>query len=362
MADTSSPARADAGMPIVSVVVPAYNEAALVKKNLSALCQYIDGLREYRWEVVFVNDGSTDETGRLAEDFAQSIGNVRVLHHPVNLGLGHALRTAFRHCRGDYVVTMDLDLSYRPEHIGALLDRIRRTKAKIVVASPYMEGGTLSRVPWLRGILSVGANRFLSVAARGSLSTLTGMVRAYDGEFVRGLHLRSAGMEINPEIVQKAILLGAAIEEIPGHLEWSFEETERAKRRSSTKILKNTTAVLLSGFLFRPVIFFIVPGVTLLLFALYVTVWMFIHFWGNYLRFPQYTWFLDRVSVALAAAFTQFPHTFLIGGIASLLAIQLISLGVLSLQNKSYFEELYSLASAIYRLSLDRERRNSDER
>ena len=67
---------------------------------------------------------------------------MHVLHHLTNFGLGQALRFGFGHCRGDYVVTLDMDLSYAPEHIGALLERIRARGAKVVVASPYMKGGT----------------------------------------------------------------------------------------------------------------------------------------------------------------------------------------------------------------------------
>src|SRR5437660_3320392 len=76
--------------PLVSVVVPAYNEAAIVEKNLAALCRYMESLEdEYRWEVVFVNDGSSDGTGRLAEAFARTRSNIHVLHHPQNFWLGH---------------------------------------------------------------------------------------------------------------------------------------------------------------------------------------------------------------------------------------------------------------------------------
>jgi glycosyltransferase involved in cell wall biosynthesis len=220
--------------PLVSVVVPAFNEAAIVEKNLAALCRYMEGLEdEYRWEIVLVNDGSSDGTGRLGEAFAGTRSNITVLHHPVNFGLGQALKFAFKHCRGEYIVTMDLDLSYSTDHIRRLLTRIRETRAKVVVTSPYMEGGHISNVPWLRRTLSVWANRFLSATAKGSLSTLTGMVRAYDARFLRTLDLRAMGMEINPEIIYKAMMLRARIEEIPAHLDWRLQNAAGPKRKSS---------------------------------------------------------------------------------------------------------------------------------
>ena len=64
---------------------------------------------QYAWELVVVDDGSTDETGAIADAFAASRPEVRVLHHKINFNLGQALRYAFGTCRGDYVVTLDCD-------------------------------------------------------------------------------------------------------------------------------------------------------------------------------------------------------------------------------------------------------------
>jgi glycosyltransferase involved in cell wall biosynthesis len=342
--------------PLVSVVVPAFNEAAIVEKNLAALCRYMEGLEdEYRWEIVLVNDGSSDGTGRLGEAFAGTRSNITVLHHPVNFGLGQALKFAFKHCRGEYIVTMDLDLSYSTDHIRRLLTRIRETRAKVVVTSPYMEGGHISNVPWLRRTLSVWANRFLSATAKGSLSTLTGMVRAYDARFLRTLDLRAMGMEINPEIIYKAMLLRARIEEIPAHLDWRLQNAAGPKRKSSMKVLRHTMSTLISGFLFKPFMFFIIPGLGLLLFSVYVNAWVFVHFLEAYGKFPQLTWFFSRASAAVATAYHQAPHTFFVGLMSLTLAIQFISLGILALQSKRYFEEIFHLGTTIYRSSRDDE-------
>lgn len=335
--------------PLVSLVVCAYNEASILEKNLGSLCQYMESLEdEYRWELVFVNDGSTDETGEMAEAFAETRQNIHVLNHMSNFGLGQALTFAFKHCRGDYIVTLDMDLSYAPDHIQKLLTKIRESRAKIVVASPYMKGGKISNVPWLRRALSICANRFLSIAAKGNLSTLTGIVRVYDRKFLKTLNLKSTGMEIKPEIIHKAMLLHARIEEVPAHLDWKLQRAEGVKRRSSMKIMRHTIAVLLSGFLFRPVMFFILPGIVLFLISLYANIWMLIHVFSQYQNFPQHIWILSRLSAAVGAAFNQSPHSFIVGGMTLMLAIQLISLGVLALQSKSYFEEIFHLGTSIY--------------
>lgn len=343
--------------PLVSLIVPAYNEAPIIRKNLELICEYMETLAdEYRWELIVVNDGSIDGTGELADAFAKQRANVRVLHHTTNFGAGQAFRSAFKRCQGDYVITVDLDLSYSPDHIPKLLNKMRETKAKVVVASPYMAGGQLSNVPWLRRTLSVWANRFLSAAAKGNLSTLTSMVRAYDGKFLQTLDLRSTGMEINPEIIHKSMLLGAKIAEIPGHLDWGTQKKERAKQRSSINmgLLQHILAILLSGFLFRPVVFFILPGICFFLLSVFANAWVLIHSFEHYQVLSQYDHFGVRLSAAVAAAFNQAPHTFVIGGMTLMIAIQLISLGTLALQAKSYFEESFHLGSSIYKATQER--------
>lgn len=350
-----SPAHRDASRPerpLVSLVVPAFNEAAIVQQNLARLCDFMSSLEnEYRWELIVINDGSTDDTGQIAEAFACSRDNVRVLHHQKNFGIGQAFKFAFDQCHGDYVITLDLDLTYSPDHIRLLLQRIRTTGAKVVVASPYMNGGSIANVPRLRRLLSIWANRFLAWMARGTLTTFTSMVRAYDGRFLRTLDLKSLGMEVNPEIIYKAMLLGARIEEVPARLDWGADRTDRVRTRSrlTIKLLRHMMSVLLSGFLFRPVIFFIVPGLGLFAFSLFANAWAVIHFLEHYAALTQYSTFGLRASAAMAAAFAQAPHTFVVGGVSGMLGIQLISLGILALQSKSYFEEIFHLGTTIYK-------------
>ena len=338
-------------MPLVSVVVPAYNEAAIIEKNLAAICDYMKSLENtYRWELLVINDGSTDDTGDRAEAFALGRENVSVLHHMFNFRLGQALRYAFGRCQGDFIVVLDLDLSYAPEHIGKMLSRIRETRAKIVIASPFLKGGRISNVPRTRKRLSIWANRFLCLmAARDRFSdpitNITGMVRAYDGQFLRKLDLKSTDYNINPEIIYKAKILRARIVEVPAHLDWVAEKN----RRSSLKIMRNIIQSFMSGFIFRPFMFFIFPGIFLAVISLYPLTWTIVHTIRFYNNFRDLGLSVDnRLSGAIGEAFKIAPHAFIVGGIVLLVAIQLVSLGFLAFQSKRYFEELFHLSSSIY--------------
>ncbi len=353
------PTPAETRRPLISVVTPAYNEAAILEENLTLLCEHLQQLEsEFAWEIVVVNDGSRDDTAPLADAFALRHSQVRVVHHLHNSGLGQAMRTGFEHARGDYVVTLDLDLSYSPDHIERLVRRLMQTGSQVVVASPYMKGGKVSNVPGFRLFLSVWANRFLSMMAKRDVATLTGMVRAYDARFLAGLHPRSMGMDINPEILHKAKLLNERVDEIPAHLHWRSPApgtrpvvpTPRPKpvRKSSMKILRHTWSIFFYGFLFRPVMFFFVPSLFCLVLALYAGSWSIIHSWNAYHAIAQTTAHPDPTE-AVAQAFAQSPHTFVLGGMLLMVSIQLFSLAVLSVQSKHYFEEIFHLGSSIYR-------------
>jgi glycosyltransferase involved in cell wall biosynthesis len=342
----------------LTVLVPAYNEEPILERNLGRLCEYLRGLEsDYQWELLVINDGSTDGTGDAADRFAGCRDNVRVLHHMYNFRLGQALRFAFRQSRGDYVVVMDADLSYSPEHIGTMLEKIRASRAKIVIASPYRKGGRVSNVPWMRRSLSVWANRFLSLLTTKDwysdrLTNITGMVRAYDGDFIRRLDLWSMDVDINPEIIYKAKILRARISEVPAHLRWDPEcqDRNRARRKGANlRVVRGILQSFLSGFIFRPYMFFIFPGLVLFLVSLYPLFWSLYHTVHFYRVMAHLTPFDNRLSQAVGEAFRLSPHSFIVGGILLMVAIQLTSLGFLAYQKKRYFAELFHLGSSVYR-------------
>jgi glycosyltransferase involved in cell wall biosynthesis len=331
--------------PLVSVIVPVYNEAALLVTHLREMVAYLATLEgRYRWELLIVNDGSRDDSGAIAETFAAGRAEVRVLHHPRNFGLGQTLRFGIANTRGDFVITFDVDLSYDVQHIGELLARAEQSKAKVVLASPYMPGGTMRNVPALRKLLSIAGNRFLRLFVKGRFSTLTCMVRLYDGPFIRSVNLRAMGMDVMPEVLYKSMVLRAHIDEIPGRLDWAPQLKFGQARTSSMRVLSHVLGTVMSGFIFRPFLFFTLPGLLLGAFSLWVNGWMFVHFFDAY-RDLTLTDAGATMSHAVGLAYERFPHTFVIGLLSAMLAVQLIGLGILSLQSKRYFEELFHVAS-----------------
>jgi glycosyltransferase involved in cell wall biosynthesis len=326
--------------PLVTVLVPAYNEALKLMASLSEIYAYMQGLADrFRFELLVVNDGSTDETGEIAEVFARERPEVRVMHQVVNMRLGQALRDGIAVSRGDIVVVFDSDLSYSVDHIGRMLDTMEREQVSIVVASPYMKGGKVSAIPWRRELMSKQANRMLSRASQYQIKTITSMVRAYDGPFIRGLSLKAMGPEINTEIMYKAQIMRVRVAEIPAHLDWSDQAERIATRKVSLRVSTTSKLLVFASFLYRPIVFFFIPGLLLLAISLWSVGSLAITVLD---ATTEHGGNLDaQLTLAFAEAWQQRPQTFIIAGFTFVVAVQLISLGLLATQTKRYFEELF---------------------
>ncbi len=295
-----------------SVLIPAYNEAEMIGSTLRRLDQLCARLEEWDWEIVVVDDGSTDETSTLAAEAAAQLHTpVRILRHRRNRHLGGALRTGLLATRGDVVVTADCDLSYSEACLERLVHTYEQDHPDVVIASPYMPGGQTKDVPRALEVRSRVANRWLRLMSLDDIHTLTGMVRAYRGDFIRAMALKAVDVDINAEILYKAQLLRATIVEIPATLDWSHLRTRAGRSRLLAKRARtNTIKQVINGYLWRPFLFPLFAGAFFLVAAVPLTLMS------------------DFSMEHLAIAFWV---------LGVLLMFQMLS----TLQAKRYFEELY---------------------
>lgn len=340
---------AEATKELVSIIIPAFNEESLLKRNIGLLYDYLDTLGNSNdWEILIINDGSSDQTGPIADSLVQTYNNLRVLHHTSNRNLGTALRTGFQNTTGDYVIVLDVDLSYAPEHIGRLLTKAKECDADMVIASPYMKGGKNTAVPRLRLFLSKTVNYMMRKASGLNIYTFTGMVRAYKGDFIRSVNTKSSTFDIMSELVFKAHILRGRVVEIPAHLDWSAQREMGKIRTSGLRIVKGIFNGLVNSFIFRPYLFFWIIGIAIFLISLYIIIWIFIN---TYLQYPMTAelaqGFESRFSLAVSEVYKQRPYSFLVGGVSLIVSIQIMGMGFLSLQKKRYFDELFHLNSTI---------------
>jgi dolichol-phosphate mannosyltransferase len=145
----------------------------------------------------------------------------------------------------------------------------------------------------------------------------------------------------------KAMILRARIVEIPAHLDWTEQNKFAGKRTSSIRVLRGFFSGIMSGFIFRPYIFFIGIGAFLFLLSMYQIIWLLFDTLKDLNSCLTVGDPACSFSVSLAKQFVLNPQSFLVGGITLLAAIQFLSLGFLSLQSKRYFEELFHLGTSL---------------
>ncbi|MBX3180439.1 MAG: glycosyltransferase family 2 protein [Candidatus Hydrogenedentes bacterium] len=223
----TTPVAADTSTPSVSVICPMYNEGGGIRDHVRRLVAALNRLPR-SWELIVVNDGSTDDCGEKVAELAADEPRIRPYGYPRNRGRGYALRTGFGHARGRIIVTTESDLSWGPDIVETLLEALEAQGCDVVVASPHAPGGRLENVPLYRALLSRVGNRILRFASASQITMLSGMTRCYRREVIDALYLESDGKEIHLEIISQAEALGFRVGEAPAVLRW-----EKGARKSN---------------------------------------------------------------------------------------------------------------------------------
>jgi dolichol-phosphate mannosyltransferase len=218
----------------LSIVVPCYNEAENVPKIQAELFPVVNELaKTYSLEVIFVDDGSADETwqaltgtfGGYSDESQLSVGFER---HEVNRGLGAALRTGLAAARGEVVVTTDSDGTYKFSEISALLSYLT-PDIDIVTASPYHPAGGVEGVPTYRLILSRGSSTIYRLLVDWRVRTYTCLFRAYRRKVIENVSFESDGFLAGTELLVKGMLMGYRVAEYPAVLYSRVFGTSKAK-------------------------------------------------------------------------------------------------------------------------------------
>lgn len=202
----------------LSIVIPCYNEAEGIAQLHDQIGRVRGALqRRGPFEIIFVDDGSTDGTAAKIGAAFRGWSNVRVVGHERNRGLGAALRTGFAHARGDVIVATDSDGTYPFDTIPAMLDRMT-PDVDIVTASPYHPEGGVDGVPAMRLLFSQSASLLYRLLVDPSLHTYTAMYRAYRRQVVERVVTQSDGFLMVTELLVGALLMGYRVAEMPAVL------------------------------------------------------------------------------------------------------------------------------------------------
>jgi len=244
--------------PDVSIVVPMHNEMENLPGTIDRIADAML-VTGHTFEIVAVDDGSTDTTSKRLREMAAEDARLRVVSYVKNRGRGYALRRGFGASQGRIIASIDADLSYAPGHLAGMLKILDESpEVDFVVGSPYAKGGDTVNVPRGRLFTSRWGNRVLGLAMPGKLTAVTGILRAYRREVLDVLDLESNDKEIHLEIVSKALAAGFVPAEMPSVL------TGRQRGKSKFLLKATIASHLLFSFYEKPVMLFGVVGALIL--------------------------------------------------------------------------------------------------
>jgi len=243
---TPAPAAdAPSAAPRLSVAIPCFNEEAGVGVTVRRV---VDGLARSGldgWEVVVVDDGSTDGTAHAADELAAGLPGVRVVRHSVNLGYGAALKTALRRSRAELVAITDADGSYPDEKLGELAAAIG--DADMVVGA---RSGREAHYPWSRRVPKAFLRRWVSWLAGRRIPDLNSGFRVFRREAaLRFLALLPDGFSFTTTLTLAMLRSGHEVL-------WMPIETAPRRGRSKIRPVRDTLAfvhlILRTGIYFAP--------------------------------------------------------------------------------------------------------------
>jgi glycosyltransferase involved in cell wall biosynthesis len=207
---------------MLSILMPVYNERERVER---AIAEVLDTSLPTEFELVIVDDGSTDGTREILREGSWD-ARVRLFEHPENRGKGAAIQTALAEARGDYSAIFDADLEYDPSDLGLLMPPLLDGRTNAAFGVRAFDGYTSHSFLFVLGNKGVtfACNVLFNVYLH-DIMTCHKMIRT---DVFRSLTLRSAGFAIEPEITARLVQRGERIFEVPVH--YRARSTDEGKK------------------------------------------------------------------------------------------------------------------------------------
>ena len=215
----------------VVMVVPTYNEA----ENLAWIVGRVRAAQP-ELDVLVVDDGSPDGTGRIADELAAADPHVKVVHRTQKAGLGAAYRAGFRVALDagyDVIGEMDADGSHQPEQLHRLLDAIRT--ADLVIGSRWVPGGSIVNWPKSREALSRGGNLYVRLLLGIHVRDATAGFRLFRRATLEKIDIdsvHSTGYVFQTDMAYRTLQAGLKVVEVP----IEFIERERGDSKMSRDV------------------------------------------------------------------------------------------------------------------------------
>ena len=199
----------------VSVVIPAYNEEGRIVETLKSIHRYFHG-KSLTWQIIVVNDGSTDNTAEVLDTIREEITDLIVISDSPNHGKGYAVKRGVEASRGEFILFADADNSTPIEELEKFYPHL--IDNKVVIGSRYLsESNVVVRQPWHRAIIGRIGNMLIQfLLLEGVKDTQCGF-KAFQHDAAREIfsRMRMNGFGFDIEILAIARLLNFSIKEVP---------------------------------------------------------------------------------------------------------------------------------------------------
>lgn len=197
----------------LSIIIPVYNEMNTIQEILKK----IEDLHEIKKQIIIVDDGSSDETFNLIQNYKFKSEH-KIIKHKVNSGKGAAIKSSVNYILGDIVIIQDADLEYDPKDYKEVIFPIIKNKSKIVYGSRVLNKIRYNQTNFISNF-RIFCNHILTLFTnllyRQNLTDAHTCYKAFDAKIFKQINLKENDFAFCPEITAKVSKLGFKIFEVP---------------------------------------------------------------------------------------------------------------------------------------------------
>jgi len=221
-------------MKTLTAIVPAYNEENTIEASLNSLIK-----QKYISEIIIINDGSTDKTLDIINQFENIDSRIIVLSSLQNKGKGNSLNSARAMVTSDYVVIHDADLEYDPEDLYDMYNLI--TGNNLILGTRFKGSKQRTNIYLRTFIANKIMSKFFSIIHNSKISDIATCYKMMPSEFYKNTLFREDGFSIENEMVAKFLKTSSEINESPiSYKGRSYEDGKKIKTLDGFLYLFNT--------------------------------------------------------------------------------------------------------------------------